>query len=1704
MNKKIIALIIIIPVVLMVTIFSVVKGASLIRDIPVSGVEFLNVDDDGFIVRYIDEINQDDLVIKARVLPLNAKNKDIKFSLEEEVISLSDGQNLGKIAEIDPTTGKVNILRVGKVKIYVESNDGGYKRSCILDIRQKYTPANDFEVVPSNIENKLIYVNDEFEIKTIVNPSSAHYKYVSWESSDEKIVRFISSTSDTAKFKALSSGEVTLKATLDLHHPEYESIVKTYQIIVLGEKATPDKIIEKVELIGLPRDVYFIDEHFQDNLYLKVFFKRGNTSFTETIPLVPLLISGFDTSTPKEDAIYTINYQGKEINISYQVKKVMVEKIELPTNIRMRLNANFNLDDYEAVITYNNGEVKRETVASILEKMDLNPILKTDEAKEYHINLSYDDFETVFSYVVVSKIVLNFEYITGLKDMYTVGDLFPNIKIRVKYTDNKLYSDEIITLTKADQFGFSIIGFDTSSAKDSQILLITYLDNPSLNYEHSYQVVDKDVKSFMIIDGLKPFIIDEEVNVSDITLLVEYQDGSNGFLSLDKIITEDSFDTSTIGRKTLNLTYGGVEGEVIYFVKSSINEIDPEKIIKNITLIDNVNRHYYLNEDTSLYDYYLKVTYQGDNYNPVVVKITSSMMDEVDTSIARINTNVITYLGYECLYEYEVWGISSIQILSGLEENYEIWDDVLFENILFQVEYGAYLVPKEIPFKQVVFIGALPKNDILGNKTMVISYEGFEQTFIYEVIPKSVEKIEILGLNNNYYEDDDFDANKIIIKVTYNDQLVKTYNHNSNFIDIIGNLPNPNIIGTYTFTIKHFNFVLEKEIKVLARGISNFNLIGNKEYYLLGQKVKLSEMEVLINYDNNTTKKLPLTDEMLNYLPIDTSKRSENYSFIISLYDAKNDEFVSNEYNYGVFDALVDIDDQKTLSNSKSFTLTVQKTTLFDYGYVQAYDLKFLPQDGVIISIIKNPNGNFEITITLEENIDLVTLYYGLTIDGYEFELHKQITLERIDLESAEIDLFVSSELVVDYGENASVIFGDSFLRDNVTSYEWSTSNENIISLIPYGIPNGISTTIKGLTDGEATLSVIIKVNDKQRMLTKVIKVYKPYEGLAFLDSSKTFGIANELVIGSLDIKNNEFVLAQNYFALRAINYSTVNNENIVWQVLGIDNQETSLASFDASGNLRIYGDGEVLLKANDLIHVNKNMVSPNNTATLKIRVISGVNVRNYEELKIASENSTTNATSDFKKIVVRSNIEVGPKMINITPKYENNVLIGYERTIQYNDMQARAVMAGVAKKIPTTADWTYYKNIAIIKNNPIEHPNINYLIEFKNDVYGNGFTIDAYNVTTLVDKTGQPKSYNPFKGPLNFVEGSVGSESASVKAQDNIVFVVRDNVSINNITLQACDDEFLIESEGSNTYMQLTKLNYVGTTVEIMGNNVSILNSRVKNGRTVLRVYGTENPDDVINVKIESSILSNAREFVLKVGTNKYILGNLDNPSPKLSNYLPNGNYMSNPDFVNEFVKTNVTVKNSVLETAGFFTIGIESKFAGSALAGGPPNLPGWYDLAGTSYVSTLSLDGDVRLYDWKNIDHIDASTLIEGMQMAFDIKDVLNKVKLEHPEFEDLTTVKEGKTYVHGGIAFYGGGKNYSILNLDKFIGPNVDVNFKQYNIIVNDYGGSLKGALDKAAGREPFRFYMYGPNAGISYDEYLRQNREGIKYNWIQPVK
>jgi hypothetical protein len=93
-----------------------------------------------------------------------------------------------------------------------------------------------------------------------------------------------------------------------------------------------------------------------------------------------------------------------------------------------------------------------------------------------------------------------------------------------------------------------------------------------------------------------------------------------------------------------------------------------------------------------------------------------------------------------------------------------------------------------------------------------------------------------------------------------------------------------------------------------------------------------------------------------------------------------------------------------------------------------------------------------------------------------------------------------------------------------------------------------------------------------------------------------------------------------------------------------------------------------------------------------------------------------------------------------------------------------------------------------------------------------------------VVDGTNSLYNFSVFRGPLDLV----AIPDAGVKAQDNICFIASNNVMLNNVELIGAD------LNGMDT-ADLSQLNYVGTVLEVMGDNVKIVNSRIRNGRNCI-----------------------------------------------------------------------------------------------------------------------------------------------------------------------------------------------------------------------------------------------------------------------------
>lgn len=461
--------------------------------------------------------------------------------------------------------------------------------------------------------------------------------------------------------------------------------------------------------------------------------------------------------------------------------------------------------------------------------------------------------------------------------------------------------------------------------------------------------------------------------------------------------------------------------------------------------------------------------------------------------------------------------------------------------------------------------------------------------------------------------------------------------------------------------------------------------------------------------------------------------------------------------------------------------------------------------------------------------------------------------------------------------------------------------------------------------------------------------------------------------------------------------------------------------------------------------------------------VSNGVNIYSYEDLLNA-----TNRSSDGDIVVMQTNLESYKNAYKFGDVlYPNTKLFGFgekdKLTFDYVEFES-------------TYDTTYLKNTN-------QSTTLKMAIEFKKDVYGNGFTINIHEMAYPSDKekkTGKPllTSSDLFRGPLAFVSVL----GAVVSGQDNVGFgITKDNIKIQNINLKNC-----------NTVNDLTHLDYTGTVVEVMADNVIIEDSIISNGRTVVRSFSSS------NLIIDNCLLQYSREFILKLGSNSIVKPeqNQTIPGSREEKYqflspMPvdkDGNILSD---------SSCKVVDTYFNTCGFFAIGIDTHFAGDALYNGMGMFQDVYDLAGTSYATHLTLDGDVKIYNWKKVSELDTSSLISGegeigelTAKYFNISKMIeNKLTgTNHLIIEDEDMI------VHGGIALFGGGRNLSTVtfnneNLKKLLTNNGEAKVTAALDDASFSSGGLSSAIVLAAGYGEFRFYLYSGNEeGNLYNEVI----------------
>lgn len=776
--------------------------------------------------------------------------------------------------------------------------------------------------------------------------------------------------------------------------------------------------------------------------------------------------------------------------------------------------------------------------------------------------------------------------------------------------------------------------------------------------------------------------------------------------------------------------------------------------------------------------------------------------------------------------------------------------------------------------------------------------------------------------------------------------------------------------------------------------------------------------------------------------------------------------------------------------NTKSFTIYVDAKGASKDSIVLLAGLDTCSYEVKAIDSISS--NAYAVEITLDDAVTAQkTSPWAISINGTRYYF---------DVAFSEYEFLVNSfgnadgkaELVLLEGKSTE--FAISCEPDENLSYEWSIQNTDIAYV---EAQHSNMSTIKALKSGKTTLLVNWskieggKVVASGRIERDVI-VTKAYTSLIFNESITSYGLGN-LAIANKRYDSNGNIVSANYKTTlfnNLLNASKAQEEITAFDDILFSSDRPGIATVSTSDTgieFVIKDNGTVTICA-QWIYGERFNVKP---ASITFTAVNGVYVATYSQLVDAGQKAIP--------IVLENDIYLGENLFDDNGK------------AKYDDATMKEKLLSFTGEITTTFDSQYYKNIY----GADYQAKVRYCYEFTANTYGNGHTLNAEYITHMFDNTGNLRDYALFRGPLNFVAANMsGVDVASVKGQDNICFLVRKpNVTLDNVVLAGCNDEALYDDE----QIELNLLNYTGTTLELM-NDATVKNCRVKNGRTVVRVHGKADVDlnsavnateEKISVTIQDCRLQTAREFILKIGTNRVKRGTLvEGDANSVSPYLYKANgepytaynssacdaYKDDEYFVNNYVLTDVTLKNSTLSTSGLFAIGMESHFSGAMLEGGSQfKLDGWSGLAGTSYPAMLHLVGNVVLDDWKELSAVDSSTLIETninssqQNLAFlslNVGAMLNAVK-DVGEYSNILYNNGTANYVHGGIAFYGGGKNYSILDTSQYTFESMN----QYNINISVLENAVTDdaqetanlnrqgqLLPLAAGMHDFRFVMF----------------------------
>jgi len=347
-----------------------------------------------------------------------------------------------------------------------------------------------------------------------------------------------------------------------------------------------------------------------------------------------------------------------------------------------------------------------------------------------------------------------------------------------------------------------------------------------------------------------------------------------GCYYLDNLSDSTSAVKCTEEQMKLATTFAEYDFDSVWTMEGNSEYVYPELIGNEMPLILNSieisslpNKLTYLEEKDALNVSGGKLSLCYNNNYSEEIDITSDMVSGFNNKLVGEQVLTVTYKGKTCTYTIEIIGKSLDGIAIATEPTKLVYLEGKDELDTSEGKITLYYnndTSEEIGITADMISGF--NNKVVGEQTLIVTYNGKTCSYNVEVIAKTLERIEVTQLPDklSYLEvKDSLDVSGGVITLYYDNDTSEEISITEDMVSGFNNT----IIGAQVLTVTYMGKTSTYQVNIAEKKlqyVSVSKLPTKTTFYKNIDKLDISGGRLLLHYNNDTTDEISLSLDMIS------------------------------------------------------------------------------------------------------------------------------------------------------------------------------------------------------------------------------------------------------------------------------------------------------------------------------------------------------------------------------------------------------------------------------------------------------------------------------------------------------------------------------------------------------------------------------------------------------------------------------------------------------------------------------------------------------------------------------------------------------------------------------------------------------------------------------------------------------------------------